>query len=48
MIGVDVLAKKKIEYYFEEARKQLAALNVADERKQVLTDYMNDMMNRKK
>ena len=48
VIGVDVLAKKKIEYYFEEARKQLAALNVADERKQVLTDYMNDMMNRKK
>ena len=47
-IGIDRLAKEKIEYYFAESRKYLAAVNVSDERKQELIAYTNEMMKREK
>ncbi|MCD8291638.1 MAG: polyprenyl synthetase family protein, partial [Prevotella sp.] len=46
-LGINNLAEEKIEYYFAESRKYLAAINVSDERKTVLTEYTNKMMNRK-
>ncbi len=46
-LGINRLAEEKIEYYFAESRKYLAAINVSDERKTVLTEYTNKMMNRK-
>ena len=48
VIGIDQLAKQKIEQYFDQARQQLVALNVDEQRKLILVDYMNDMMNRRK
>ncbi|MCD8202710.1 MAG: polyprenyl synthetase family protein [Prevotella sp.] len=46
-LGINHLAEEKIEYYFAQSRKYLAAINVSDERKIVLTEYTNKMMNRK-
>lgn len=46
-IGVDRLAQEKISLYFEESRKYLAAISVADERKAELTAYAQRMMKRK-
>lgn len=46
-IGVDRLAQEKINLYFEESRKYLAAISVADERKAELTAYAQRMMKRK-
>ena len=45
-IGVDRLAQEKINFYFEESRKYLAAIGVADERKAELTAYAQRMMKR--
>ena len=45
-IGVDRLAQEKINLYFEESRKYLAAISVADERKAELTAYAQRMMKR--
>ena len=47
-IGIDQMAKARIEYYFGESRKYLAAVHVDDERKQELIAYTNEMMKRKK
>ncbi|MCD8297283.1 MAG: polyprenyl synthetase family protein [Prevotella sp.] len=44
---INLLAEEKIEYYFAQSRKYLTAVNVSDERKAVLTEYTNKMMNRK-
>ena len=45
-VGIKQLAEEKIEYYFAQSRKYLAAVNVADERKAVLTGYTDSMMKR--
>lgn len=47
-IGIKQLCEEKINYYFAEARKYLDKVNVADERKENLRRYMNQMMNREK
>ena len=47
-IGIDQMAKTRIEFYFGESRKYLAAVHVDDERKQELIAYTNEMMKRKK
>ena len=45
-IGIKQLCEEKINYYFAEARKYLDKVNVADERKENLRRYMNQMMKR--
>lgn len=47
-LGIDNLAEVKIKECFDESRKYLDAISVADERKQVLREYTEKMMNRKK
>lgn len=47
-LGIDRLAMEKIEYYFEESRRYLDAVNVDDERKQELLAYTAKMMKRNK
>lgn len=47
-IGIDKLAEEKINYYFAESRKYLAAVNVADDRKRELEAYTDKMMHRQK
>ena len=46
-IGIDVLAQEKINFYFEESKKYLAAVPLSDEIKKELTDYVARMMKRK-
>lgn len=46
-IGVDKLARQKIACYFEESRKYLDAVQVADDRKVELRAYAGRMMERK-
>jgi len=46
-IGIDKLALKKIEYYFEQSRKYLDAVNVDNSRKSELALYAQKMMERK-
>ncbi len=46
-LGIDRLAADKIKYYFDQSRKYLAAVNVAEERKKVLKAYTDGMMERK-
>lgn len=46
-IGIDKLALKKIEYYFEQSRKYLDAVNVNSSRKAELALYAQKMMKRK-
>ena len=46
-VGIKQLAESKIEYYFDQSRKYLAAVNVPEERKAVLTEYTDKMMKRK-
>ena len=46
-IGIDKLAQKKIEYYFEQSRRYLDAVNVESSRKAELTLYAQKMMKRK-
>ena len=45
-IGIRQLCEEKINFYFDEARKYLDKVGVADERKQYLRRYMNEMMKR--
>ena len=45
-IGIRELCKAKIEYYFEEGKKWLDQVAVADERKAELRAYTNKMMKR--
>lgn len=47
-IGIDKLAEKKINFFFEESRKYLKAVKVDEERKSVLEAYTQKMMHRKK
>ena len=47
-LGIDKLAEVKIKECFDESRKYLDGISVADERKQVLREYTEKMMNRKK
>lgn len=47
-LGIDKLAEAKIKECFDESRKYLDGISVADERKQVLRGYTENMMNRKK
>ena len=47
-IGINRLAQEKIEHYFAESRKYLAAVNVPEERKQELIAYTDEMMKREK
>lgn len=46
-LGIGRLAEEKINFYFGQSRKYLAAVNVADERKRVLEEYTDKMMKRK-
>lgn len=46
-IGIDQLAQRKMEYYYEQSRKYLNAVNVSEERKTELRDYAAQMMKRK-
>ena len=45
-IGIKALCEEKINFYFEQARRYLEEVNVADERKAELRRYMNQMMKR--
>lgn len=47
-IGIDKLAQKKIEYYFEQSSKYLDAVNAPAERKAELFAYADKMMHRVK
>ena len=47
-IGIRQLCEQKINFYFDEAKRLLAQVNVSDERKQILVSYTNDMMKREK
>ena len=45
-IGIRQICEEKINYYFEESKKYLAKVNMADERKQILRQYTAEMMKR--
>ncbi len=45
-IGIRQLCEEKINYYFAEARKYLDKVSIADDRKEQLRKYMNEMMKR--
>ena len=45
-IGIRQLAEAKIQYYFDESRKYLAAVNVPEARKAELKAYTDKMMHR--
>lgn len=47
-LGIDKLAKQRIKEYFEQSRQHLDELSVSDDRKAVLREYTERMMNRKK
>ena len=47
-IGIRQLCEQKINYYFDECRKYLAKVGVDGERKQMLLDYTDEMMKRRK
>ncbi len=47
-IGIRQLCEEKINHYFGLARTTLAEINVPDERKQALSDYMNELLHRNK
>ena len=47
-IGIRQLCEQKINYYFDECRRYLAKVGISDERKQMLLDYTNEMMKRRK
>ena len=47
-IGIDRMAKEKIEFYFEESKRYLECVNLPEERKRELVSYTNDMMKREK
>ena len=45
-IGIDRLAEEKMNFYFEESKKYLLAVDVPEERKRELIAYVNEMMER--
>lgn len=47
-LGIDKLAEHRIKEYFEQSRQHLDELSVSDDRKAVLREYTERMMNRKK
>lgn len=47
-LGIDKLAEERIKEYFEQSRQHLDELSVSDDRKAVLREYTERMMNRKK
>ncbi|MCH5306484.1 MAG: polyprenyl synthetase family protein [Prevotella sp.] len=47
-IGVRQLCEDKINYYFDMARQTLQEVNVAEERKQALQQYMDELLHRDK
>lgn len=46
-IGIDKLAQSKMEYYYEQSRKFLDAVNIPETRKAELKNYAAQMMKRK-
>lgn len=47
-VGIDKMAKAKMEEYYETAKSYLAKVNVSEERKQSLAEYAAKMMKRNK
>lgn len=47
-LGIDKLAEQRIKEYLEQSRQHLDELSVSDDRKAVLREYTERMMNRKK
>ena len=47
-LGIRTLAEEKIKEYFDESRQYLDRISISDDRKQVLREYTERMMNRKK
>ena len=47
-LGIDKLAEQRIKEYFEQSRQHLDERSVSDDRKAVLREYTERMMNRKK
>jgi len=47
-IGIRQLCEQKINFYFEQARQTLAEVNVAEERKLALSNYMDELLHRNK
>ena len=47
-LGIDKLAEQRIKEYFEQSRQHRDELSVSDDRKAVLREYTERMMNRKK
>lgn len=47
-IGIRELCEQKINFYFDECRKSLAKVSISEERKQMLLDYTDEMMTRRK
>ena len=45
-IGIRQLCEEKINYYFEQARQTLQKVGVPEERKQVLSAYMDELLHR--
>ena len=45
-MGIRQLCQQKINHYFDECRKYLAQVNLPPSRKQMLSDYTDEMMNR--
>lgn len=45
-MGIDRLAKEKINYYFERSRKYLDAVSVPEDRKAEIVDYVSGIMKR--
>ena len=47
-IGIRALCEEKINYYFQQARQTLAEVNVPEERKAQLRQYMDELLHRNK
>ena len=47
-IGIRELCEQKISFYFEQARQTLAEVNIPEERKLVLSAYMDELLHRNK
>ncbi len=47
-VGIDRMAQEKINYFFEESKKYLAAVKVPEEKKMMLREYTAKMMRRNK
>jgi geranylgeranyl diphosphate synthase type II len=47
-IGIRLLCEQKINHYFEQASQTLAKVDVPEERKQHLRNYMNELLHRQK